>query len=121
MSGAIKVIDYTEACALAGSGNPKFSLGSSLLLEQAGRRYRPVLIIAGSCSCITWTALREAASLAASDFELLEGPACGAGQQCPDFSANAPPIRLGFVRFAGVNAIPTVHGIDKWSVAVWRR
>ncbi len=121
VSGAIHVVDYAEDCALLGAGSPLYTVASSLLLEQAGRRYRPAVISAGNCSGSAWTPLREAASLAASDFELLEGPACGAGQQCPDFSASALPIRFGFTRFAGANSTPTVHGIDNWKVSVWRR
>ncbi len=121
VSGAIYVIDYAEDCALLGAANPLFTVASTLLLEQAGRRYRPTVQSSSSCSTTSWTALREAASLAASDFEILEGPACDAGQLCPDFSATAPPIRLGFTRFAGANTTPTVHGIDNWKVSVWRR
>jgi hypothetical protein len=59
--------------------------------------------------------------LAAADFELLDGPVCPAGETCPDFSASAPRIRFGFVRFAQSNTTPTVHGIDNWKVTVWRR
>lgn len=118
--GAIHVIDYTEDCALLSAGNPIFQVYPSLLIEQAGRRYRPKQL-APACYLTTWTAMRGATSLAASDFDLLDGPACSAGQSCPDFSASAAPIRLGFLRFASANTTPTVHGIDNWKVTVWRR
>jgi hypothetical protein len=69
-------------------------------------------------------ALPLQSSLAAQDFVLLDGPACGAGDSCPDFSASAAPLRFGFVRnsqaLAGV-AGTIAHGIDNWKVTVWRR
>ena len=123
VSGAILTIDYSEDCALFSAGNPTFQVYPALLIEQAGRRYRSALssVFASACTSPSWTTMRKDASLAAADFELLDGPACGAAQACPDFSASAPPIRLGFVRFAAANTTPTVHGIDNWRVTVWRR
>jgi hypothetical protein len=120
-TGAIFVMDYSEDCALLGAGNPIYGVYSSLLIEQAGRHYRPKLLVSESCTSATWTPLRAAASLTAADFELLMGRPCAAGQACPDFSASAPPIRFGFVRFAQANTTPTVHGIDNWKVTVWPR
>lgn len=119
VSGAIYVIDYSEDCALLSAANPSFSVWSNLLFEQAGRRYRPKLL-PDTCAAATWTAQLRAA-LAAADFEMLDGPACATGQSCPDFSAGAPPIRFGFVRYAQAGATSTVHGIDNWRVTVWRR
>ena len=121
LSGAIYVIDFAEDCVLLSAGNPTFLVWSTLLIEQAGRRYRPKLLVSDSCASAAWTPLRKATSLAGADFELLDGPACSEGQVCPDFSGNGPPIRFGFVRFAQANATPTVHGIDNWQVTVWRR
>lgn len=120
VSGAILSIDYSEDCALFSAGNPTFQVYAALLIEQAGRRYRP-RALASACTSPSWTSFRKDASLAAADFDLLDGPACGAAQACPDFSATGPPIRLGFVRFAAANTTPTVHGIDNWKVTVWRR
>jgi hypothetical protein len=120
-SGAIHVVDYAEDCARLSAGNSNFLVWSTLLIEQAGRRYRPKLPVSNACDSATWTPLREASSLSAADFELLDGPACPSGQACPDFSASAPPIRFGFVRFAQASTTPTVHGIDNWKVTVWRR
>lgn len=121
VSGAIHVIDYSEDCALQNAGNPFFLVWSTVLIEQAGRRYRPRQLVSDACSSAAWTPVHEATSLARADFELLDGPACAAGQLCPDFSASAPPIRLGFVRFAQASTTPTVHGIDNWKVTVWRK
>lgn len=120
MSGAILSIDYSEDCALISAGNRLFQVYPDLLIEQAGRRFRP-RALASACTSPAWTSVDKAASLVAADFDLLDGAACGAAQACPDFSASAPPIRFGFVRFAGANATPTVHGIDNWKVRVWKK
>jgi hypothetical protein len=120
VSGAILTIDYSEDCALFSAGNPTFQVYPALLIEQSGRRFRP-RPLASFCALPSWTRIGKDASLAAADFEQLDGPACGATEACPDFSASAPPIRLGFVRFAGANTTPTVHGIDNWRVTIWRR
>lgn len=120
VSGAILSIDYTEDCALFSAGNPTFQVYPALLIEQAGRRYRPNALPT-PCASSSWTTIWESASLTAADFHLLDGPACGTAEACPDFSVSAPPIRLGFVRFAMANTTPTVHGIDNWKVTVWRR
>jgi hypothetical protein len=120
VSGAILAVDYSEDCALFSAGNPTFQVYPALLIEQAGRRFRP-RSLASACASAAWTRVQKDASLAAADFDLLDGPACGAAQACPDFSASAPPIRFGFVRFAAANGTSTVHGIDNWKVTVWRR
>jgi hypothetical protein len=120
VSGAILTIDYSEDCALFSAGNPLFQVYPALLIEQAGRRFRP-RTLASACASPSWTITQYGASLTAADFDLLEGPACSAALACPDFSATAPPIRFGFVRFAQANGTPTVHGIDNWKVSVWRR
>jgi hypothetical protein len=120
ISGAILAIDYSEDCALFSAGNPTFQVYPALLIEQAGRRFRPHSL-ASACTSAAWTSIQKDTSLAAVDFDLLDGPACGAAQACPDFSASAPPIRFGFVRFAAANGTSTVHGIDNWKVTVWRR
>jgi hypothetical protein len=118
VSGAVLSIDYSEDCALFSAGNPLFQVYPALLIEQAGRRFRP-RTPSNACSSPSWTRITGAASLTAADFDLLDGPACSAAQSCPDFSASAPPIRFGFVRFAQANATPTAHGIDNWKLTIW--
>ncbi len=43
-------------------------------------------------------------SLRASDFVQLDGPACGSGPSCPDFSSSGAPLRFGFERRVGPQA-----------------
>ena len=121
MHGAIYVIDYAEQCALFSSAaNTSVEVGPAL--EQAGRRY----LLDGPrhlCRSAQWT-WASRASLRAPDFFLFDGPACGAGESCPDFSSSAPPIRLGYdrVAYGGFGGISSVaHGIDNWRISVWRR
>ena len=59
-----------------------------------------------------------------SDFVQLNGPACGSGPSCPDFSASGAPLRFGFERRVGLPAsVPAgtiEHGMDNWKISVWR-
>jgi hypothetical protein len=97
------------------------------MIEQGGRRYVPTPDgHDGAAYCISfWEPAPALRSVAAGEFTLVDGPACAVGEACPDFSAQAAPIRLGFetaidVRFA-TSAVTVVQGIDNWRVAVWRR
>ena len=91
-----------------------------MTIEQGARRY--LWNVPESCTRGSWTAAMGRASLVASDFSLVDGPACGAGERCPDFSVNAAPLRFGYRRLAyGVGGDTIVHGIDNWRVTVWRR
>jgi hypothetical protein len=120
--GAIYVIDYAEDCIMTSNSTSTYLVDSNLLMEQAGRRYAAV----GPpyCQSPGWIALPPRLSFGAKDFVLIDGPACSAGESCPDFSGSAKPLRFGFVRHsqatAGV-AGAIVHGIDNWKVTVWRR
>ena len=116
--GAAYVIDYSEDCLM-----PRHdfytSNSTSLLLEQAGRAYEGGRT---TCQSGAWEAAARAA-LRAEDFKLVEGPACGDGESCPDFSSSGPPMRFGFRRYTDPSPIgtPITHAIDNWSVTVWRR
>jgi hypothetical protein len=120
--GAIYVIDYAEDCIAPSNSTSTYLVDSRLLVEQTGRRYAAAAF--SYCAGTSWSALPLQSTLEAKDFVLLDGPVCGAGESCPDFSASAAPIRFGFVREsqakAGV-AGTIVHGIDNWKVTVWRR
>lgn len=118
--GEIRLIDRAEDSAILGAGQPWLLEWSGLTFAQAGRINRQLPLLDDSCALPTWMPLRGAASLAAADFERFVGPACTAGEACPDCSVSAPPIRVGFVRFAQANTTPTVHDIDNWKVTVWR-
>jgi hypothetical protein len=120
--GAIHAIDYTEDCLRLPESTPNYRAQSYLLVEQAGRRY---LGAGSNCTSAVWSAMPQAPSLNASALVLVQGPACTAGQSCPDFSAAGAPLRFGYIRQAflddGVPAGTVVHGIDNWQVSVWRR
>lgn len=119
--GAIYTIDFALDCNrldTTTSGETQ----ATPVLEQAGRWFAPQRWQA-LCAPVWLTA--QQASHTADEFERVAGPACAAGQACPDFSAGAPPIRFGFI---GGVAIPlgspagTVEqGIDNWRVTVWQR
>jgi hypothetical protein len=69
-----------------------------------------------------WTHEASRGSLTPDDFMIFDGPACGVGESCPDFSATAAPMRFGYFRIAfGVAGDSIGHGIDNWRVTVWRR
>lgn len=119
--GPVYLIEFRQDCrALAGS------LGAvpTVLLEQAGRRY-----VAGGptqCDAAAWSSkVLIPGTFAATDFSLVDGPACGVGESCPNFSATGAPLRFGFgslnqgvTGFAGASG---GFGIDNWRVTVWRR
>ncbi len=120
--GAVYVIDFTEDCILFGANPSTTYVASSLLLEQGGRRYTAKAL--NGCSQPVWLSLTPRLSLVAADLQQVDGPACGAGEACPDFSATAAPLRFGYARSSqqGSGSPATlVHGIDNWKVVVWRR
>jgi hypothetical protein len=117
--GAIHVIDYAEDCRML-QPSETTSAESQLLLVQAGRRY--VSTFSNACTDAVWTPVASRNSLKASDFAQIDGPACGAGESCPDFSAGAQPLQFGFRRIVwGAPGDVVGHGIDNWKVTVWRR
>lgn len=120
LQGGIRVIDYAEDCVALPAIELKYT-ESSLLVEQAGRTY--LARVNGTlCNQAAWRTVMRRASLGADDFYLFDGPACGAAEACPDFSALAAPLRFGHARTAyGQPGDVIGHGIDNWSVTVWRR
>jgi hypothetical protein len=120
VQGAIRAIDYAED-GISLTPNTSTFTESALLLEQSGRTYignqRPRSDVLPS----TWSPIASQSSLLATDFGLLDGPACAAGESCPDFSASAAPMRFGYWRISfGIQGDTIVHGIDNWKVTVWR-
>lgn len=93
-------------------------------MSQNGRRY-----IAGGptlCGASTWSSTTLIpGTFAATDFALIDGPACGAAESCPNFGANGMPIRFGFANgnqgTAGFAGASGGFGIDNWKVTVWRK
>ena len=120
VEGAIRSIDYAEDCAALLRGTVT-SVQSMLLIEQSGRRY---LSPAASVACVssTWKPVANRSALRAADFTQLDGAACPTAPACPDFSATAAPLRLGFARVT--RSYPdeaSADGIDNWKVSVWRQ
>ena len=122
--GAVYRLDFTADCLRT---SQTFVPLAFALIEQSGRLYKS---FAGQgCSAGQWQNIVLGRSLGREDFLQFDGPACTAGQSCPDFSATAPPMRLGFVLLASLasaelSAGQTAHfagGLDNWSVAVWRK
>lgn len=124
--GAIYTIDVAEQCSRRSfsSASTFTGLMQSPMFEQAGRTYRPPMW-QGSCTLHSsdWISTTRS-SLKADEF-VFSGPACGANEKCPDFSATAAPLRFGFMTELGLAAgSPAgflVQGIDNWKVTVWRR
>ena len=117
--GAIHVIDYADDCIVLQGANLAL-VESSLVIEQSGRRF--LSDTSQSCIATAWGTVAKRASLAPADFRLFDGPACAAGESCPDFSASAAPLRFGYWRIAfGTPGMTIAHGIDNWKVTVWRR
>lgn len=124
--GAIYTIDVTEQCSRRSfsSASTFTGLMQSPMFEQAGRTYRPPMW-QGTCTLYSsdWISTTRS-SLKADEF-VFSGPACGANEKCPDFSATAAPLRFGFMTELGLAAgSPAgflVQGIDNWKVTVWRR
>ena len=127
--GAIYVIDFALDCArlaFEGINQVPSVIG---MIEQGGRRYIPTsdkFDWEWYCSPKSyWETALPLSSVSAGEFTLTDGPACGPAEACPDFSAQAAPIRVGFMTSVVVNSgVPPgslVQGIDNWKVTVWRR
>ena len=117
--GAIRVIDYAADCIQLDTSEFAY-VESAAFFEQRGRRYFSNDAL-GQCGRAGWTrgALN---SLRDVDFFIFDGPPCDVGESCPDFSASGAALRFGYLRRSyGASGESVVHGIDNWSVTVWRR
>lgn len=119
--GAIYGIDFGFDCLLNVRTD---SVLARAMIEQNGRRF-----VAGDTFCSatsdSWQTY-SGLSFGAENFILADGPACGTGETCPDFSASGAPIRLGFAtqdRVFSSSALPSTlsMGIDNWRATVWRK
>jgi hypothetical protein len=120
--GAIAAIAHTEDCIAVLPSDTAYT-DAWLVLEQAGRHYVAVdMVGVPNCAQAGWRPVVGRGRLVEQDFTLLAGPACAAGETCPDFSASALPMRFGFARHTYAMPGQSVpHGIDNWKVTVWRR
>ena len=120
--GAIRVVDYAEDCNRLSATSSSFDVTSYPTIEQAGRRYASRR--GRGCLSLWVNNFSQLPSLEAGDFVQVDGPACGNGESCPDFSAGGAPLRFGFERRvvlqAGASTGSIEHGIDNWNVSVWR-
>jgi hypothetical protein len=119
--GAIYALDFGMDCLVTVRTD---SVIARVMLEQNGRRF-----VAGDAFCgatsDSWKTYSEI-SFEAGSFVLTDGPACGTGETCPDFSANGAPIRFGFatqdrVSFSDAPPSTLTMGIDNWKATVWRK
>lgn len=118
--GPVKVIDYRDDCAMQPPSETA-AVESQMLLVQDGRSYVPAERSPGICAQADWATVTLTNGLSAQDFRLFSGPACPSGSACPDFSVLGGPMRFGYLRLALTNPGQTIaHGIDNWSVTVWR-
>lgn len=119
--GAVYVIDYSEDGISLESSFSR-STRSALLLEQGGRKFIATPPESYFRLSLNWDVSQDTPSLRAQDFTRLDGPACQAGEACPDFSSLGAPMRFGYWRISsGPLGASTSHGIDNWKVTVWRR
>ena len=119
--GAVHVIDYAED-GIAQTSTAVRHAEAAMLLEQAGRRYVSDPRNSFHYASVAWSVSLASASLRAQDFHLIDGPACGAGESCPDFSSAGASMRFGYWRRC-VSTTDTsfTNGIDNWKVTVWKR
>jgi hypothetical protein len=128
--GAVYVIEFSLDC-----NNIAVTLASSFsnywlpTLEQGGRRFLPDRNAAATCFSPGWNT-RGWLGFGAAAFKQVDGPACGTGEACPDFSSQGAPIRLGLaytvelrspLPAAGASAPHFEQGLDNWRATVWRR
>lgn len=120
--GAIHAIDYAEDCNRLSATSSSIDVVSYPMIEQAGRRY--VSSHGRGCLSLWVNNFNQLASLVVTDFVQVDGPACGTGASCPDFSTGGAPLRFGFERRVslqvGLPAGSIEHGIDNWTISVWR-
>lgn len=119
--GPIYTIDFAEDCR---GGTGAYQAYTAPMIRQAGRTYIASAHERG-CASSTWASAAVRPSLEAEDFIRIDGPACVAGESCPDFSAAGAPIQLGLVSGARVGsgkpAGTAAHGFDNWRATLWRR
>jgi hypothetical protein len=120
----VKLLVMDADCRLVrGLDIPNAVVWVAPLVEQAGRRY-VAAARREQCNMTIWWPLARWPWLTEASFTRLDGPACGAGERCPDFSPAGAALRFGVVSestlAAGAAAQETELGVDNWSVHVWR-
>jgi hypothetical protein len=126
LQGAILAIDVREDCIATGEATTTAYIDTLPMLAQGGRRYVASDAWRYDCQGLAqWAAAAARQALTAQDFRLVSGPACGAGESCPDFGAGGAPISFGYAHRMELNGQtpPGVRsrGIDNWTLTVWLR
>lgn len=121
--GAVHAIDFALDCIVSGTNTGAGAAQVVPMLEQSGRLYQASAAHRRGCLA-TWLRWNSMNSLVASEFERVEGPACGLAEACPDFGPNAAPLRLGYgvtVNWPAGTSAAVAVGVDNWRATVWRR
>ncbi len=123
--GAAYTIDFQADCIDSSPPTTTALATIAPLIEQGTRQYGPAsMSFTLYCASPAWQTEIVRSSMGAGDFAIVNGPACGTSETCPDFSATGAPIRLGYLATAslgpGSPAGTAAHGIDNWKVTVWR-
>ncbi len=133
LQGAIYLIEFSLDCNnIAVSLDPNSANFRNYwlpTLEQGARRFLPYDSAGITCFAGGWYS-RGWLGLGATAFRLVDGPACGAAETCPDFSSQGAPIHLGLAYnvelrspLPAASAASAPHfeqGLDNWKATVWR-
>ena len=93
--GAVYLIEFRLDCNnIAVARDPSYTNHWLPVLEQGGRRFTPDRNAGASCFSPGWNTISWF-GFDATSFKLVDGPSCGAGETCPDFSSQGLPMRLG--------------------------
>jgi hypothetical protein len=126
--GAVNALDFSFNCVkLTSSATGAFAYVIPMI-RQGGRRF--IATFQGwdwrtLCVSSSWTDSLTLAAMRSGDFTQADGPACGPGEACPDFSAQGEPMRMGLATGVDTTSASSAgtlgQGIDNWKVTVWRR
>lgn len=126
--GAISALDFSFNCVKLSASATGLFADVIPMIRQGGRRF--IANFQGwdwrtLCVSSSWSDSLVVAGLRSDDFTLADGPACGPGEVCPDFSAQGEPMRMGLstgVDATSASSAGTIaQGIDNWKLTIWRR
>ncbi len=128
--GAIYLVEFSLDCNnIAVAFAPTYSQYWLPTLEQGGRRFMPDRNAGATCFSPGWYT-RSWSGFDATAFKLADGPSCGVGEACPDFSSQGVPMRMGMAYIVELrsplppaSAASAPHfeqGFDNFKASVWR-
>jgi hypothetical protein len=126
--GDIYLIEFSLDCNnIAVTFAPTFTQTWQPTLEQGGRRF--VSIGVATCFSPGWHTTSWS-GFDSTAFKLVDGPACGVAEACPDFSSQGQPLRLGMSYNVALRSPLPVdgsasaphyeQGFDNFKANVWR-